>query len=83
MVIVLFIVVTLLNLALRSSTTLFPKLNLGLTLPTSGLPARIPRLWGQYSPYFAVEVYRSPPPGCVISQVNLVWLHLLSFCYNH
>ena len=31
--------------------------------------------WAQYSPWRAVEAYRAPPEGCVITQVNLLERH--------
>ncbi|KAF9077976.1 phytase [Rhodocollybia butyracea] len=31
--------------------------------------------WGAYSPYYAVEEYRSPPEGCQVTQVNIIQRH--------
>ena len=41
-------------------------------VPQLGVPEKIQRHWGQYSPYFPVGEYVQPPPGCVIDQVNIV-----------
>lgn len=40
--------------------------------PPLGLPERIQRRWGQYSPYFPAGEYVPPPDGCDIVQVSIV-----------
>ncbi|KIP09825.1 hypothetical protein PHLGIDRAFT_22644 [Phlebiopsis gigantea 11061_1 CR5-6] len=44
-------------------------------VPQLGVPEKIQRHWGQYSPYFPVGEYAQPPPGCVIDQVNILQRH--------
>ncbi|KAI0087758.1 histidine phosphatase superfamily [Irpex rosettiformis] len=46
----------------------------GHTTPI-GLPDRIQRRWGQYSPYFPAGKYVGPPKGCKITQVNILQRH--------
>ena len=41
-------------------------------LPELGVPEKIQRRWGQYSPYYPAGEYVPPPDGCVIDQVNIV-----------
>ncbi|CAL1699910.1 unnamed protein product [Somion occarium] len=43
--------------------------------PILGVPREIQRNWAQYSPYFPVEDYRSPPKGCAVTQVNILQRH--------
>lgn len=40
--------------------------------PELGLPKKIQRRWGQYSPYYPAGEYVPPPVGCTIDQVNIV-----------
>lgn len=40
--------------------------------PPLGIPEHIQRQWGQYSPWFPIKKYKSPPKGCEITQVNIV-----------
>ncbi|KAI0683443.1 histidine phosphatase superfamily, partial [Cytidiella melzeri] len=40
-----------------------------------GLPAKVQRRWGQYSPYFREGEYAPPPEGCEVSQVNILQRH--------
>ena len=40
--------------------------------PPLGLPEKVQRRWGQYSPYFPAGKYRDPPKECRITQVNIV-----------
>ena len=35
------------------------------------VPKEIQSLWGAYTPYFPVEMYRPPPRGCKVDQVRL------------
>ena len=37
-----------------------------------GLPDKIQRRWGQYSPYYPAGKYVPPPKGCKITQVHIV-----------
>jgi hypothetical protein len=41
-------------------------------VPKLGVPEKIQRQWGQYSPYYPAGKYVAPPKGCVIDQVNIV-----------
>ncbi|KAJ7581514.1 acid phosphatase [Mycena floridula] len=48
--------------------------------PSSALFANEPtfdiqKSWAQYSPYFSVTPYQSPPDGCEITQVNIIQRH--------
>lgn len=43
-------------------------------VPTLGVPVKIQKRWGQYSPYRPAGKYVQPPKGCVIDQVNIVRL---------
>ena len=42
------------------------------SVPELGVPEKIQRRWGQYSPYYPAGKYVAPPDGCVIDQVNIV-----------
>jgi hypothetical protein len=44
-------------------------------VPDIGYPESFLRSWAQYSPYIPVAKYAPPPPGCVVSQVNLLQRH--------
>ncbi|EKM59567.1 uncharacterized protein PHACADRAFT_205786 [Phanerochaete carnosa HHB-10118-sp] len=44
-------------------------------VPKLGVPEKIQRRWGQYSPYFPAGKYVSPPASCVIDQVNILQRH--------
>ncbi|KZT68433.1 phytase [Daedalea quercina L-15889] len=45
--------------------------------PDAGLdvPIRIQRYWGQYSPYYPAGEYVPAPPGCNVTQVNILHRH--------
>jgi len=45
------------------------------TAPPLGLPDKVQRRWGQYSPWFPAGDYPSPPPGCQVNQVNILHRH--------
>ena len=40
--------------------------------PPLGLPKKVQKRWGQYSPYMPAGKYKPPPNTCVINQVNIV-----------
>lgn len=42
--------------------------------PPLGLPIKVQKRWGQYSPYLPAGKYKPPPSSCVINQVNIVSL---------
>ena len=44
----------------------------GAADPPLGLPEKVQRRWGQYSPYFPAGKYTDPPKSCRITQVNIV-----------
>ncbi|KAK7691678.1 hypothetical protein QCA50_005077 [Cerrena zonata] len=46
-----------------------------LTSPPLGIPERVQRQWGQYSPWFPNKEYEYPPEGCEITQVNILQRH--------
>ncbi|KAK7059648.1 histidine phosphatase superfamily [Favolaschia claudopus] len=52
---------------------------LNIASPPSFSPAHdqfvLEKSWGVYSPFHAVEEYVPPPPGCKISQVNILHRH--------
>ncbi|KAI0072417.1 acid phosphatase, partial [Panus rudis PR-1116 ss-1] len=43
--------------------------------PPLGLPDRVQRQWGQYSPWFPAEEYPPPPESCELVQVHVLQRH--------
>ena len=41
-----------------------------ITAPSLGFPQSLEQSWAQYSPWFPVATYESPPAGCEIVQVR-------------
>ena len=43
-----------------------------VSAPPLGLPKKVQKRWGQYSPYMPAGKYPHPPSSCEIDQVNIV-----------
>ena len=41
-------------------------------------PQKIQKLWASYAPYYSVKAYKSLPPSCHLTQVNIVGQRIIS-----